>query len=243
MHDHKRTGDTMIEPTLAGVVIIGLLHGLEPGHGWPIAFLYSIRKDRPLLRGFVSSSIISFFHFISSITAAVVYIWASSFADVSIPFMKYAAASVLIILAYKFFAEEVKDELEAQHDHLHEGTDEIQHEHEHEHPGQGQHTHWHKHARRIALGLWSIATFAFVLGFAHEEEFALLALAVAGVNPLLLMLFYGTAVTVALVGITLLSVKAYKNTQQRIKPFEKYIPKISAAILVLMAFAIILNLA
>jgi len=29
-----------------GVILIGLLHGLEPGHGWPVAALYSLRKEK-----------------------------------------------------------------------------------------------------------------------------------------------------------------------------------------------------
>jgi len=84
---------------------------------------------------------------------------------------------------------------------------------------------------------------AFVLGFAHEEEFALLALAVGGINPLMLMISYATSVTLALIGITLLSIKAYESVQPKIKRYEKYIPKISALILLIMAIALILNLA
>jgi uncharacterized protein YacL len=201
------------------------------------------KKSRPLLYGLVSSGIISFFHFISSIAVVVAYVLLSSFLNISVPFLNYVAAAILVILAYIFFTEDVKDELEAQHGHLHENLEEaIEHEHEHEHPGQGRHTHWHKHARRIALSLWSIATFAFILGFAHEEEFALLALAVGGVNPLMLMITYASSVTLALIGITLLSVKAYESVHLKIRRYQRYIPKISALILLLMAVALILNL-
>jgi ABC-type nickel/cobalt efflux system permease component RcnA len=235
----------MLDPAYIGVIILGLLHGLEPGHGWPVAFLYSVRKGRPLLYGFLSSGIISFFHFISSVAVVVAYVLLSSFLAISIPLLKYVAAAILILLAYVFFTEDVRDELEAQHGHLHQNLEEIEieHEHEHEHPEQGRHTHRHKHAKRIILSLWGIATFAFVLGFAHEEEFALLALAVGGINPLMLMLSYAASVTLALIGITLLSVKAYETVHIKIRRYEKYIPKISAVILLLMAIAFILNLA
>jgi ABC-type nickel/cobalt efflux system permease component RcnA len=185
--------------------------------------------------------VISFFHFLSSIAVVFAYVLLSSFINVSTPLMKYAAAAVLVVLAYRFITEEVEDEFEAQHGHLHESLGETEHEHAHEHPDQGQHTHWHKHAKRIALSLWGIATFAFILGFAHEEEFALLALAVGGINPLTLMLSYAASVTASLVGVTLLSVKAYKSLQSRIKRYEKHIPKVSAIILLLMAIAFVFN--
>lgn len=232
----------MLDLAFIGVMVIGLLHGLEPGHGWPVAFLYSVRKSRPLLYGFVSSGIISFFHFISSIAVVIAYVLLSSFLVISFPLLKYVAATILIILAYIFFTEDVKDEFEAQHGHIHEDLEDVEHEHEHEHPGQGRHAHWHKHVKRIALSLWGIATFAFVLGFAHEEEFALLALAVGGINPLMLMITYGASVTLALMAITLVSVKAYEIVHLKIRRYEKYIPKMSALILLLMAVALILDL-
>lgn len=59
----------------------------------------------------------------------------------------------------------------------------------------------------------------------------------------MLMLSYAASVTLALIGITLLSVKAYETVHLKIRRYEKYIPKISALILLLMAIALILNLA
>lgn len=55
----------------------------------------------------------------------------------------------------------------------------------------------------MLLTLWGIASIAFVLGFSHEEEFALLALAVGGVDPLVLMLTYASSVMIGLMGVTL----------------------------------------
>jgi len=57
----------------------------------------------------------------------------------------------------------------------------------------------HKHSVGIALNLWGLATFAFILGFAHEEEFALLALAASGINAWALMISYGLAVLLGLI--------------------------------------------
>jgi len=232
-----------MESAYIAVIMLGLLHGLEPGHGWPVAFLYSVRKGKPLFYGFLSSSVISFFHFVSSIAVILAYVFFSSFFAISIPLLKYVAAALLIVTAYMFFTEDVKDEFETQHGHLHENATDMEHEHEHEHPDQGRHIHWHKHAKRVILSLWGIATFAFVLGFAHEEEFALLALAVGGVDPLLLMLSYAASVTIALIGVTLLSVKAYETVRPMIGRYERHIPKVSALILFIMAIALLLNLA
>jgi ABC-type nickel/cobalt efflux system permease component RcnA len=200
-----------------------------------------VRKSKPLLYGLLSSAIISFFHFISSVAVVVAYVLLSSFVDVSIPILNYIAAGILIILAYVFFTEDAKDQLETQHGHLHENLEEIEHEHEHEHPETDRHSHWHKHSKRIILSLWGIATFAFVLGFAHEEEFALLALSVGGINPLMLVLSYAASVTLALIGVTLLSVKAYETVHLKIRRYEKYIPKASGTILLLMAITLIFN--
>jgi nickel/cobalt exporter len=104
-----------VETSLIGVIAIGLLHGLEPGHGWPIALLYSARTARPTFFAFVSSGIISFFHFISSIAVVLVYFLASSLVDFTSPILKYIAFAALAVLAVKLFLEKADDQLENQH--------------------------------------------------------------------------------------------------------------------------------
>jgi ABC-type nickel/cobalt efflux system permease component RcnA len=230
-----------LEASLIGVVVIGLLHGLEPGHGWPIALLYSVRTGRPVFYAFVSSGIISFFHFVSSIAVVLVYFLASSLINFTSPILKYVAFAALIVLAIKLFLEKVDDQLENQHGHFHDNAQEIEHQHEHEHPGTGYHTHAHFHSKRLALSLRKIASYAFFLGFAHEEEFALLALAVGGVSPLLLMSTYGLSVTASLVAITVLGIKMYERVKVKINRYEKYIPKVSGVILLLLAVSLILT--
>jgi nickel/cobalt transporter (NicO) family protein len=83
--------------------------------------------------------------------------------------------------------------------------------------------------------LAAIAGFALVLGFAHEEEFVILTLAVGGINPLLLMIAYATAVAAGLIGVTVLAVKLYSYIQYKVIQYTKYLPKISALILAAMA--------
>lgn len=225
-----------IETSLIGVIAIGLLHGLEPGHGWPIALLYSVRTGRPTFYAFVSSGIISFFHFISSIAIVLVYFVASSFVNFTSPLLKYVAFAVLMVLAVKLLLEKADD----QHGHFHDNIQDVEHEHEHQHPD-GLHTHMHCHTKRTVLSLRKIASCAFFLGFAHEEEFALLALAVGGVSPLLLMSAYGLSVTASLMVITVLGIKMYERVRGKIYRYEKFIPKVSGIILIVMAIAMILS--
>ncbi len=228
----------MIDPASVGVVMLGLLHGVEPGHGWPVAVLYSTRKRAPFFSAILSSGIIGIGHLISSIAVVVAYVLLQTWLDFEAPWLKYLAAALLLILAYRLFVEK-PDEMKNQHGHIHENQSEIEHEHEHEHPGHGKHTHWHKHATGIALSLWGLASFAFILGFAHEEEFALLALIAGGINAWVLMVSYGIAVLLGLMVVTFAGVKIYKTLQPKLVRYEKYVPKISAAILTALAFIII----
>jgi len=88
----------------------------------------------------------------------------------------------------------------------------------------------------------AIAVFGLMLGFAHEEEFVILSLAVGGVNPVLLMLAYAFSVTAASIGITVLSVKLLERIEHRILPYLKYLPKIGALVLAVMALLFTLGL-
>jgi len=104
--------------------------------------------------------------------------------------------------------------------------------------------HGHSHGRADpakVTSLRSLATFALILGFAHEEEFALLAIAVGGVNPLLLMIAYASAVTFSLVGVTLLAVKAYTMVEEKMTKYEYLIPKISGVVLAILGVLFLLG--
>ncbi len=228
----------MFNPAYVGVAMIGPLHGLEPGHGWPVAVLYSMKKRNTIFSATLSSGIIGIAHLISSIAVVAAYVLLQAWLDFEAPWIQYLAAGILLVLAFKLFREKV-DGLKKQHGHIHENQPEIEHEHEHEHPGQGQHSHWHKHMTGIALSLWGLASFAFVLGFVHEEEFALLALVAGGVNAWVLMFSYGVSVLLGLMAVTLAGVKIYKRLQPKLIRYERYIPKISAGLLVVMAIVII----
>ena len=191
-----------------GVILIGLLHGLEPGHGWPVAALYSLKKNRKYSFALISSLIISFFHFFSSIAVVIVFIIVNRKFDLSSsPIIRYLAAILLFYMAYRFWTE---------HGH-------------------------HIEEKKKIKNLKEIATFAFVLGFLHEEEFALLGFCLNNVNCMLMMVSYASAVTFSLVSITLLSVYGYEKIKHSIEKYEHYLPKISAVILLIFAILYLLK--
>jgi nickel/cobalt exporter len=235
----------MQDPTLVflGVISFGLLHGINPSHGWTVAVLYSIRSKRQLLSSLTSSSILAGAHFLSSIVVVVAFILVATFVQIPQTYLNYAVAVALGMLAYLFWKEKAEDLVETQHGHLHHDfIDRLKHEHEHWHSRSGNHTHLHLHQKRALPTLAAIAGFALVLGFAHEEEFVILTLAVGGINPLLLMVAYATAVAAGLIGITILAVKVYSYIQHKVIQYTKYLPKISALILAAMAVGFALGL-
>ena len=157
------------------VVLIGIIHGLEPGHGWPVAVYYSLRKKNRALYGLITSTIIAFFHFFSSIVVVISFIFLNkSFNLTSFPVARYLASAILMILAIKAWFDKHED-----------------------------------FRYKKTKTLWQIASYAFVLGFVHEEEFAILAFCVGGNNCLALMITYAIAVTITLILITMLSIKSY----------------------------------
>lgn len=222
-----------------GVIAFGLLHGINPSHGWTVAVLYSIKKKRQLLSSLISSSTLASAHFLSSIVVVVAFIFVTIFVQIPQTYLNYAVASALGILAYLFWREKEEDLIKTQHGHLHHdfiGEEGFEHEHTHWHNGTGNHTHLHLHQKRSSpTTLAAIAAFGLILGFAHEEEFVILTLAVGGIDPLLLMIAYATAVAAGLIGVTVLAVKIYSHIEHKVIPYTKYLPKISALILAAMA--------
>jgi nickel/cobalt exporter len=233
-----------IVPILAGIIIFGLLHGINPSHGWTIAVLYALQSKRPLFSSILSSSILASAHFLSSIVVVLAFILFSTYIYIPQNYLNYAAAIALGILAFMFWREKSDNLVKSQHDHVHHQFFEaVKHDHIHWHKDEGYHSHLHTHQIRVLPSLSALAISALVLGFAHEEEFVILSLAAGGVNPLLLMIVYALSVSIALIGVTILSVKVIAITiQDKIIYYTKYLPKISAIILAIMAITFALGL-
>jgi len=188
---------------------MGLLHGLEPGHGWLVAALLALKRPKPFRYGLLAAAMISFAHFVSSAVVVPVYFGLRWLVDFSSPIFRFLAAGILVYLAYRMYTEQSEP-------------------HGHGHPSQDR-------------GVWGLAAYAFVLGFAHEEEFALLAFLVAGVNPWWLITGYGVSVTVSVVALTCLAIKAYTWLHEWIHRYESYISRASALILLVLALVFALN--
>lgn len=200
-------------------IMIGLLHGVEPGHGWPVAVIYSLERERRVWYGLLTSSLLAFFHLLSSVAVVLVFLLVNRMVDLSsLPIVRYAVVGLLLIMAYRAYAQPVRHTHHHHHHHVHSpGHDGSQVHHE------------------APQSLWDMAVFAFLLGFIHEEEFALLALCLGGIHCLTLMLTYALAVSVALVGVTLLAIHGYRLMEDRLKRYEAYVPKILAGLFALMA--------
>ena len=212
-----------------------------------VALLYAILNKRLLQSGIISSSIIAGAHFISSLAVVVAYIILVNNLDIQIPevYMSYGAAIALGILAYIFWKEKDEDLVETQHGHLHNGkhNSPLEHYHTHWHHGLVYHLHTHYHQERSTPSLRSIVSFAFVLGFVHEEEFVILALAASqSIDPIILILVYAVSVAVALVGVTVISLKFYQRFQYRMIQYSKYLSKISALFIIFMSIGIFIGI-
>ena len=155
----------MADGAIIAVVVIGLLHGIEPAHGWPVALFYAASKKKPGLYALLSSGIMAGAHFTSSIVAVVAYLVLRFFIPLSLPILKYVASVFLVILAVRFWRESSE---EAQHGHVHDVLQKLEHTHQHVHDGNEGHTHQHVHQAKV-MTLAGLAGFAFALGFAHEE--------------------------------------------------------------------------
>jgi nickel/cobalt exporter len=231
----------------AGAVGLGLLHGAEPGHGWPVAATYAMDRPNKWLSGLAASTVLGVGHLVSSIAVvAVFFLVKTSVGLGSLRWMDYAAGTLLILLGIR--------EYRHGHSHAH-GDHSPDHSHEHDdyHDGH-EHSHEDESADGGVLGrvrdvlsrghdhgslddaadrgIWGIAATAFVLGFAHEEEFEIIALCAGSSLCLELMVSYALAVIVGIVALTLLLVAGYEHYEDRVAGLAEHFPTISAVVLV-----------
>ena len=64
---------------LLGAVALGAVHGIEPGHGWPVAASYALDRANKWVYGFAASFIIGVGHLVSSIAMVLVFFYAKSY--------------------------------------------------------------------------------------------------------------------------------------------------------------------
>ncbi|WP_254545481.1 hypothetical protein [Halomarina pelagica] len=231
-----------------GAVVLGLIHGAEPGHGWPIAAAYALDRRRKWLAGLAAGVVIGVGHLVSSIAVVVAFLLAASFFDLgSLGWVRYAAGILLILLGIREYRHGQHHDGHGR-DHGEHGGRDHDHGYDHgpDHDHDHAHSHSHSHAQALdaddARGLWGIASAAFLLGFAHEEEIQILGFCTGAADHCLgLMLTYAVTVVVALVGLTLLLVAGFERYEERVEGYAAYFPTISAAVLILMGLGFVLG--
>ncbi|MGM0446947.1 MAG: hypothetical protein ACQERM_01670 [Methanobacteriota archaeon] len=270
---------------LAGAVLLGAVHGVEPGHGWPVAASYALDQTNKWLYGFAASFIIGLGHLVSSLAMVAGFFYAKSYFDltqVNEPItvlggvqiggpVSLVAGVLLIGLGVReyFHGHSHGGPGDDQHDHGHSRDGDDQHDHGHSRDGDDQHDHGHSHESagdsggRLARvkgvipfvgghshshdgfdesadrGLLGIAWFAFVLGFAHEEEFEIIALCAGSNYCLELMSAYALTVIAGIVGLTMLLIAGYHRSRERVERYTPYLPAFSAAVLIVMGVGFI----
>lgn len=207
----------------ATAVSIGMLHGVEPGHGWPVAAIFALRKRHRWWYGIWAAVILGVAHLTSSFAVVAVYALANHVWDLdSFGWMNYVAGALLLIMAVRQWRGG--------------------HHHHHHHAGHHHHNHGHHQDHgdeegRSVGSLLGLAVFAFALGFVHEEEFAIIALAAGKADPWLVMGVYAVAVALSLVILTCLAIATLNRFEKKLHRYEHHLPKISATILGLMGVA------
>ncbi|MEE6211291.1 hypothetical protein U3A55_14180 [Salarchaeum sp. III] len=279
---------------LVGAVALGAVHGLEPGHGWPVAASYALDRSNKWLHGFAASVLLGVGHLVSSIAMVAVFFYAKSYfslTQVNEPLtvlgfsiggpVSVVAGILLVLLGVREYAgyghshdhdgghdhhahsrDDGQTHDHAGHEHSH-GAHEHSHDHSHgDHSHEdggaaslvsrvwsrvrsvfvaGGHSHDHEFGEGADRGLWGIAWFAFLLGFAHEEEFEIIALCAGSTYCLELMTAYALTVIVGIVALTMLLVAGYERYEERVEAYAPYLPVFSAVVLVAMGVGFVLG--
>lgn len=261
-------------PLLAGAIALGFVHGVEPGHGWPVAASYALDQSNKWLYGFAASALIGIGHLISSLAMVGVFFYAKSYFQLTqvnepIPILGIAiggpvsiVAGVLLIgLGIREYTHGHSHEHDHEHEHEHDehtGGRSTNHDHAtlpaQEHTPDGllkrvktrfggiggrSHEHGTEPATDADRGLFGIAWFAFVLGFAHEEEFEIIGLCAGSTYCLELMTAYALTVIVGIVGLTMLLIAGYQEYEETVEKYTPYLPLFSATVLIGMGLGFI----
>ncbi len=200
------------EAAYVTAVTIGALHGTEPGHGWPVAAAYAMGRRRPWFEGTLAGLLIGGAHLVSSLAVVALFALLDRWVDLTdSAWIGPVAGAVLIAMGIVQWRRGA-----------------------HSHIDSGGHGERNAGARD---GLWGIAAFAFVLGFAHEEEFAIVALCAGRASCWGVMGAYALTVAAAILALTLLSIAALGKLGERLEGWHHALPRISAAILIAMGIA------
>jgi nickel/cobalt exporter len=206
-------------PIYVTAVSIGMLHGVEPGHGWPVAAIFALRQRNRWWYGIWAATILAVAHLTSSFAVVAAYALANHFFKFhDFQWMNFVAGGLLLLMGGHQWRS-------AGHHHEHGDAD----------PKTSR--------ERLAAGtLLGLAGFAFALGFVHEEEFAIIALAAGRASPWLVMAVYAGAVSLSLILLTSLAIATLNRFENRLGRYDHHLPRVSAVILAAMGLAYIFRL-
>ena len=159
---------------VVGVIALGIVHGVLPDHGWPIAATYALAHPRKWIRGTAAALILGIGHLISSVALVLAYFWFSRFAAFAEgPWMKPLAGALLIALGIYEYASGGHGhahDLERGHEHDHSHENGHDHEHGHTHDHEHGHTHDYDHEHTHAHTHGDEHARAHVDSHAHEDD-------------------------------------------------------------------------
>lgn len=211
---------------VAGAVGLGLLHGVEPGHGWPVAASYALARRNRYAAGAGAGVVIGLGHLVSSIAVVLGFFGLKAWFDLGeLGWMHVAAGALLVALGLWQLRGALRGggHHHAHHDH-----------HHHRHHHGDKHDHGHAAEPGAATSLWGLAGAAFALGFAHEEEIQMIGICAGTDLCLTLMLIYALAVVLAITTLTLLLIAGFEHFRHRLAHLAPYLPVVSAVILIAM---------
>ena len=251
---------------VAAVMGLGVVHGVLPDHGWPIAATYALGYSQKWIRGTIAALILGVGHLVSSVALVLAYFWISRFAAFADgPYMKPLAGGLLIALGIYELISGGHGHTHGDHDHGHDDShehdehdqghdlsrehDDQGHDHGHDDtgvlgrirnrlPGGG---HMHPTQAHAEQGLLTLGATALVLGFAHEEPIQILAICAGTEFCLELMLLYSLAVIGAILAPTLLLIAGYKHHQERIEQYTPYLPTLTGIVLIGVGLAFVVG--
>jgi hypothetical protein len=250
---------------LGGAVALGAVHGLEPGHGWPVAASYALDRTHTWLYGLAASLLIGVGHLISSVAVVLAFFLAKEYfqlTQVNDPLavpgglliggpISIVAGVLLIVLGVREYRHGHGESHDGSQDHSHDtghpgGETDHDQTHRHIEHGTGGHrdaatsdedrgplarvrsafpsSPGHRHGPEATgttpdRGFLGIAWFAFLLGFAHEEEFEIIALCAGSSYCLELMTAYALAVIAGIVGLTMPLIAGYTRAEARLRRY------------------------
>ncbi len=243
-------------PVFGGAALLGLVHGAEPGHGWPIAATYALDRGDEWRRGLAASVLLGLGHLASSLAVVGAFFLAKSalrldrlnepLAVLGVPVggpLGVVAGALLVALGVREYR---RGHAHGGHGHRHgahghPNEDDCHQDNGHDHSPDDAHRHLSADDLD-RTGLWGLVWTAFVLGFVHEEEFEIIGLCLGAAFCLELMVVYALAVMVALVGLTMLLVAGYRRYEERVERYAAHFPTVSAVVLVGMGLGFALGL-